>query len=351
MLDSVSVQIQDVVIHHVGSKAQEEPLQLAQSICELDDATTDWMAQALSTAFAGSEERFAFTHENDLSFNVVHQLSAQAFEGQLSFFDWSVELSKHLHECSIHPKVKGGDLIFMQLEHLVYNNLRCQALAVFKVDAQETFFQYGWQQQLVNGQLREGIQLHKPEKAALIVRTHPEEMELEVLMLDKNARGGEAAYWKSDFLGVAHINNAFRQTKQFLQATKIYFEDRFTKDFDAERADAIDLMNKSVQYFKEHETFDRNDFEEKVFRDARLAASFRAFDEDLKQDGNPLVPEGPSFDIHQEAVKKQARIFKSVIKLDKNFHIYIHGNREWVEKGVDPETGKKFYKLYFDSEA
>ncbi|MFN6039537.1 MAG: nucleoid-associated protein, partial [Bacteroidota bacterium] len=39
-----------------------------------------------------------------------------------------------------------------------------------------------------------------------------------------------------------------------------------------------------------------------------------------------------------------------VIKLDKNFHIYVHGKHEFIEKGFDEEKGKKFYKLYFDSE-
>ena len=51
----------------------------------------------------------------------------------------------------------------------------------------------------------------------------------------------------------------------------------------------------------------------------------------------------------QQAVKKQARVFKSVLKLDKNFHIYIHGNRELIEQGVEKD-GRKFYKLYFESE-
>lgn len=351
MSEPITATIQEVVIHQAGSKAQEEPLHLAAALCELGDETVAWMQLAVSEAFAGTEERFEFTHENDLAFNVAHQLSLQQFKGHLSFFDWSTELSKHLYECSLHPKVKGGDLIFMQLHNLVYRNLRCDALAVFKVDQKDSFFQYAWQQQNTSGQLREGIQLHKPEKAALIIKTQPEADALEVLLIDKNARGSEAAYWKADFLGLSHINNAFRQTKQFLQATKVYFEDQFSKDFDAERADAIDMMNKSVKYFKENEAFDRQDFEEKVFNDARLAASFRAYDETLREEGTPLLPEATSFDIHQEAVKKQARIFKSVIKLDKNFHIYIHGNRDWVEKGVDPETGKKFYKLYFDSES
>ena len=51
-----------------------------------------------------------------------------------------------------------------------------------------------------------------------------------------------------------------------------------------------------------------------------------------------------------QAVKKQARVFKSVIKLDKNFHIYVHGNRELIEKGYDGAMGKHYYKIYFDVE-
>ncbi|MES1226514.1 MAG: nucleoid-associated protein, partial [Bacteroidota bacterium] len=49
--------------------------------------------------------------------------------------------------------------------------------------------------------------------------------------------------------------------------------------------------------------------------------------------------------------KKQAKVFKSVLKLDKNFHIYIHGRRDLIEKGIDEITGKKFYKIYFEEES
>ena len=57
-----------------------------------------------------------------------------------------------------------------------------------------------------------------------------------------------------------------------------------------------------------------------------------------------------SFEISTQAVNKQARIFKSVLKLDKNFHIYIHGNRELIEQGID-ENGRKYYKIYYEREA
>ena len=57
-----------------------------------------------------------------------------------------------------------------------------------------------------------------------------------------------------------------------------------------------------------------------------------------------------NFEISAHAVKRQARIFKSVIKLDKNFHIYIHGDRNKIESGID-ESGRKFYKIYYDQES
>ncbi len=42
---------------------------------------------------------------------------------------------------------------------------------------------------------------------------------------------------------------------------------------------------------------------------------------------------------------------RSVLKLDKNFHIYIHGDRELIERGYDEEKGKSFYKVYFEEES
>jgi hypothetical protein len=55
-----------------------------------------------------------------------------------------------------------------------------------------------------------------------------------------------------------------------------------------------------------------------------------------------------NFTISDSAVKKQARVLKSVIKLDKNFHIYVHGNRELIEQGSDNKG--KFYKIYYKEE-
>ena len=74
---------------------------------------------------------------------------------------------------------------------------------------------------------------------------------------------------------------------------------------------------------------------------------FQNFNHQFQED-NEIVLED-SFEISTPAVKKQQSIFKSIIKLDKNFHIYVHGNRELIEKGVEPD-GRKFYKIYYKEE-
>jgi hypothetical protein len=50
-------------------------------------------------------------------------------------------------------------------------------------------------------------------------------------------------------------------------------------------------------------------------------------------------------------VKQHGKFMRSVIKLDKNFHVYVHGNKDFIERGFDEEKGKYYYKLYFSEES
>ena len=39
-----------------------------------------------------------------------------------------------------------------------------------------------------------------------------------------------------------------------------------------------------------------------------------------------------------------------MLKLDKNFHVYVHGKRDYIEKGFDSQKGMNFYKLFYENE-
>jgi len=192
-----------------------------------------------------------------------------------------------------------------------------------------------------------GYEIKGIDKGCLIFNTD-EENGYEVLVVDNTNRSQNAQFWKDEFLKLKPRSSEFYETKQFLTLTKNYVSEQLHEDFEVEKADKIDLLNRSMEFFKSNEKFDRTEFEKDVLQDENMINSFKKYDENYHQE-RELPPAPSSFDISIPAVKKQARVFKSVLKLDKNFHVYIHGDRDLIEKGED-ENGRKFYKIYFETE-
>jgi hypothetical protein len=107
-------------------------------------------------------------------------------------------------------------------------------------------------------------------------------------------------------------------------------------------------LQKSIRYFQEKDQFDIDEFQAGVFGDDETINAFRAFGSHYVASNNYDI--ASNFDISPDAVKKQAKIYKSVLKLDKNFHIYIHGRTDLIERGTESD-GRKYYKIYYQDEA
>ena len=115
-----------------------------------------------------------------------------------------------------------------------------------------------------------------------------------------------------------------------------------------DKTDKIDLLNRSSYYFKENDNFEIDDFANTLFPDAEQQEAFKEFKEEYAKESD--IPLADQFDISKQAVRKSGKVFKSVIKLDTNFSIYVHGRRDLIERGFDEEKGKPFYKMYFEQE-
>lgn len=85
-----------------------------------------------------------------------------------------------------------------------------------------------------------------------------------------------------------------------------------------------------------------------VFQHSEVIDNFNQFKEKYANENHVVLDN--DFDISTQAVKKQLKVFKSILKLDKNFHIYIHGSKDLIEKGTDKD-GRKFYKIFYEQEA
>jgi hypothetical protein len=346
-MDFLTCTIEQLSVHEVNNKNNGGQLYASTDSLEIDDENLIELLQHYFLKPFTQQEYWQLTSSSDdVALNSVYSFAQQIFSNPSSFHFQSVNIAKHLYECTNHPNIKDGDLYVVYIKHARVGDQGCDAIGIFKSEQKEAFIKSNRKGKEYNIKSDEGINIDKLDKGCIIFNLN-EELGYKLAIVDKAGRGAEAHYWKDDFLQVKTCADDYNHTKNFLNIAKAYVTQQLTEEFEVSKADQIDLLNKSVNYFKENERFVAEDFASTVFEDQSVIQSFNSFKQTMQTDGDLDLAEG--FDINTTAVKKQARIFKSVLKLDKNFHIYIHGDRNLIEKGED-SNGKKYYKIYFDKE-
>jgi hypothetical protein len=340
--------LDQLTVHYIGNKQNGGALLLSRREQELGSDIRVRMGEALLQRFAQCHERYSFTHSSALGYNEVYTFVKTLFEEPDGLYDESVRIARHLFEVSLHPKIKPGELYVVRFSGLIDEDQSLEAIGLFKAETRSLFADLIPREDDLSLELKEGIELTKMDKGCLILNRGAEQG-FELLIFDSNGKGEEAQFWKDKFLGVLIRQNEYLQTQDFLTLTKNFVTQQMPGEFEVSKTEQIDILNRSMDYFKTHGNFDRNEFETEVLHHDELIHSFRKFDEQHRKT-NELDPVGV-FEISPQAVKRQARVFKSVIKLDKNFHIYVHGDRELIEKGYDEVLQKHYYKIYFDQEA
>jgi len=338
-----SASIKGMAIHKVGNKLTEG-IHLSKSAFQNKDELNDLFLDYFLTPFK-NQEYFTFHHDSDLALNEVFTYACRVFDDPAALYDQSVNLAKHLYEKSTHPKIKGGEFYTVYFKDCALGGERVDALGLFKSENKDTFlkvFARGDGFEILSEQ---GINIHNLDKGCLIFNTERDKGFV-VAVIDNTNKGAEAQYWIDDFLHVRQRKDEYYNTQNALSLCKNFVTKELPQQFDVSKADQVDLLNKSVKFFRENESFDLKEFSNEVMENPEIIESFKRFKDTFQRDQDVDIDE--NFSISGSALKKQSRIFKSVIKLDKNFHIYIHGNRELIEQGSD-EKGK-FYKVYYKQE-
>lgn len=291
-----------------------------------------------------AEEQFHFIHESDLKYNEVYGMVSEIFDDPESLYINSVKLAKHLYEKSDHPKIKAGEFYVVHFTDCSIGGNLCDAIGLFKSENKDTFLRVWTSEEGLDLTPEQGINTKKLDKGCLIYNLEREDGFL-VTIVD-NTNRSDAHFWTDEFLHVFQKANEYFHTNTVLSLTKNFVTKELPQQFEVSKADQADLLNRSVAFFKEKETFDMDEFVNEVIEQPAVIESFHKFKDNYAQREDIEIAD--NFEINGAAVKKQARAFKSVIKLDKNFHIYIHGNRDLIEQGED-EKGK-FYKVYYNKE-
>lgn len=342
-----SASLKKLIVHYVGSKNNLEAIHLASELQNLEEEALQIIGESFLNKFNSIAEQYSFHHPSSLQYNEIYNYALEIFQQNDGMVTSSVKMAKHLYESSTHPKVKGGELYVAYFENLPVEGRMMKAVGLFKTENKALFLDAQHSMNEFSLNIKEGVDINKIDKGCLIIYTNTDEG-FDVMIFDNQNRGEEALYWKETFLGLTPKKDEYHHTNQFLTLTKQYITEQMESEFGLPKKEQIELLSKSIDYFRSKESFEIEEFQTEVFADEDKIQSFRNFGSRFTESHN--VDIAASFDINTDAVKKQSRVYKSVLKLDRNFHIYIHGNTDLIEKGIDLD-GRKYYKIYYQDEA
>jgi hypothetical protein len=333
-----------IIVHRVGNKINQESLILSQEELQPDDEMKEVLEDFFLKSFK-SEEQFQFYSDTYLVNNPIYSSVSEIFEDREKFIYEAENVAQHLYDISENPRVQSGELfiVYFEGEENADGN-KIDSIGIFKTENKNPFLKIYPKNEAFEIEKDYGIGLSKLDKGALIYNSS-KETGFAVSVVDNN-KNGDLYYWFEDFLKVKQRDDEYFHTQETLSVYKDFITKQLPQEFETTKADQADFLNKSITFFKEKETFDFDEFTKEVLEDQNVIESFSNFKSDYEQEMQVSISE--DFAISEAAVKKQSRGFKSVIKLDKNFHIYVHGDRKMIETGQD-EKGK-YYRLYFEEE-
>ena len=345
MIYCEDLSISNISVHRIGSKANNDGIIASKESMQLDDALSSLLVHYFVTPFK-SNEYFTLYHETDISLNEVYTYVTTILDNPDSLHEQSVNLAKHLYENSNHPKIKAGEFYVVHFKDCILDGETVDAVGIFKSENKDTFLKVYHQEEGVELESQEGVNINKLDKGCMIFNTEKDNGYV-VAVIDNTNKGGEAHYWIDDFLHLKQRQDEYFNTENVLSMCKNFVTKELPQHFDVSKADQVDMLNKSVKFFKEKDSFDISEFTTEVMAQSDIIDTFTQYKDTYQRDRDIEIAD--NFMISDTAVKKQARSIKSVIKLDRNFHIYVHGDRELIETGID-ERGK-FYKVYYNEES
>ncbi len=343
MISAINTKIQNIVLHKVQNKLRDEGIQLSKSCLDIDDNLQEVFINYFMSHFK-TEVLYSLFHDSGIKYNVVYGLVSEIFDSSDSFYECSVNLAKHLYDQNVHPQIKSGELYVVYFKDCILDSCTVDVVGLFKSENKDTFIQISHTNGNFNVESQQGVNINKLDKGVLIFNTEKENGYV-VAVVDNTNKGAEAHYWIDDFLHVRQRQDEYYNTQNVINLAKNFIKE-LPKEFDVSRADQVDLANKTAKFFKEKDSFDMDEFANEVIEQPEVIESFNRYKENYVQERDIEIVD--SFTISDSAAKKGARSLKSVIKLDKNFHIYIHGDRNKIENGED-EKGK-YYKVYYEQE-
>lgn len=349
MINLYNAHIEGLSIHRVGNKSRNEGMLLSEQPFKADDELTPLLKEFFLKPFRDKEENYyQFQHEADLEYHELYKMVSAGFEHPEEMHKISKQMARLLFDQSMHPHIKSGELYVAYFKNVQLDNQKMDAIGIFKSELKQDFLEFSEDESQFNAWLKQGVNLSKLDKGALIFNAEKEEG-YKVLSVDSNRY--DTRYWLESFLGVDAFEDENFFTKKYL---------RFCQDFAKEvvlpaedKKEEVLFMNRAVNHFAKNDQFEESAFVNEVIDNPDLIPEFRHY----KTEKAPKyrIEDVTSFPIANTAVSAARKKIKNVIDLDTNIQIKMdfinpESAERFVEKGWDEEKQMYYYLVYFNQE-
>jgi len=349
MINLYSTQIESISLHRVGNKNKSEGVFLSEEPFRLNDETTGLLKEYFFKPFREKEESyFKLANEVDVEFNELYKIATEIFDDPSSAHLNSKKIATHLFEQSNHPHIKSGEVYVGYLTGLLLDNVKVDAIGIFKSELKHDFLQFEEKGSNLNILVQQGININKLDKGCLIFNSDKEEG-YKVLSIDSNRY--DAKYWLEEFLGAVPLSDDNFKTKNYLKFCQNFAKDVVLPAEDKQQE--VLFMNRAVNHFAKNDAFEESSFLTEVMENPELIPEFKHYK--VEKGPKYSIEDVSNFDIANKAVSDARKKIKNVISLDTNIQIKMdfinpESAEKFVEKGWDEERQMYYYLVYFNKE-
>jgi hypothetical protein len=344
MIDLKTAKVTACIAHKIGNILAEESCFFSKAEVMLNEIESQELKKILCKPFATTLQAYQFVHESNLLQNDVYACVSEIFANPNSLTASSKKITQYLYRFANDYAIKTGEIFFILLDNILTEAGTTNGIAIIKMEGATKFIKPQETNQNVEIFFDKGLMSKNIDKACLVLNDDFKEG-FYVYPFEKTI--GETNYWNRYFLQCKARTDEFLQTNVLLNTFRQYVMDELPTE-QYSKKEKIDLVQNSMNYLVENNSaVDVEDFISKQLVELAHQDDYKASLQVYVKDNE--VDLQTTFAASNDAIQYQRKKFRSIIKLDKNFHIYVHSNDELIERGAD-EKGK-FYKVYFQQEA
>jgi len=346
MIDFSRANMSDLASHYVGNFGLGEDLVLTEKLYHFKDTIVREVF--FNFLFSGFKNDifYHFRRKSDLLIYDVKNSVENIFKDKEKLFEESIQIAHHLYRQSVHSKIRGGEMYVVYMKDVIADGELCDAIGIFKSESKETYIKVDIDNHSIAIETELGLSPTKLDKGVLIFNIGKENGYTAVMIDNSNKISEASTYWSRDFLDMELKDSPYLHTQNYINQSIAFCEEILTQENNVDKKDKMMVMNKSIKYFDDNESYNKKEFESLVLNNqADLVKAFEEHQDEYFNTYNCKPVD--NFTISKTSVKKNLKFMKSNIKLDDNFNITISGRHDLIENGYDDEKGMGYYKLYF----